>query len=132
MCIQWTRVLYSVVITWQSTPPISQFNNPCNEFTSVWWVCVYNNKNIKLCNVLSNTIKSRGSYSKLWNFILQLVMQSSIQDFTTTASLMEPILIAVIVHLERYVRVVQSLECVHINIAMNEVTYRCSYIIKFS
>ena len=26
MCIQWTRVLYSVVITWQSNPPFSQFN----------------------------------------------------------------------------------------------------------
>ena len=36
MCIQWTRVLYSVVITRQSNPPISQFNSPCNEFTSFW------------------------------------------------------------------------------------------------
>ena len=27
MCIQWTRVLYSVVITRQSNPPISQFNS---------------------------------------------------------------------------------------------------------
>jgi len=36
MCIQWTRVLYSVVITLQSNPPISQFKSPCNEFTSVW------------------------------------------------------------------------------------------------
>ena len=26
MCIQWTSVLYFVVITWQSNPPISQFN----------------------------------------------------------------------------------------------------------
>ena len=39
MCVQWTRVLYSVVITWQSNPPISQFNSPCNEFTSIY-VCI--------------------------------------------------------------------------------------------
>ena len=32
MCIQWTRVLYSVVITRQSNSPISQFNSLCNEF----------------------------------------------------------------------------------------------------
>ena len=41
MCIQWTRVLYSVVITWHSIQPISQFNSPCNEFTSVWSMFVY-------------------------------------------------------------------------------------------
>jgi len=29
--LQWTRVLYSVVITRHSNPPISQFNSPCNE-----------------------------------------------------------------------------------------------------
>ena len=45
MCIQWTRVLYAVVITRQSNPPISQVNSPCNEFTSVWSMCVYNNNN---------------------------------------------------------------------------------------
>jgi len=39
MCIQWTLVLYSVVITQQST----QFNSPCNEFMSVWSMFVYNN-----------------------------------------------------------------------------------------
>ena len=43
MCIQWARVLYSVVITQQSNPPISQFNSPCNEFTSFWSMFVYNN-----------------------------------------------------------------------------------------
>jgi len=43
MCIQWTRVLYYVVITRQSNPPISQFNSPCNEFMSVWSMFVYNN-----------------------------------------------------------------------------------------
>jgi len=36
MCIQWTRVIYSDVITRQSNPPNSQFNSPCNEFTSDW------------------------------------------------------------------------------------------------
>ena len=34
MYIQWTRVLYSVVIKWQSNPRISQFNSPYNKFTS--------------------------------------------------------------------------------------------------
>ena len=33
--IHWTWVIYSVVITWQSNPPISQFSIPCNECT---WV----------------------------------------------------------------------------------------------
>ena len=33
MCIQWTQDLYSVVITQQSNPPISQFNSLYNEFT---------------------------------------------------------------------------------------------------
>jgi len=42
MCIQWTRVLYSVVITGQCNPPISQFNSLCNEFTSVWSMFIYN------------------------------------------------------------------------------------------
>ena len=42
MCIQWTPVLNSVVLTGQSNPPISQFNTPCNEFTSVWSMFVYN------------------------------------------------------------------------------------------
>ena len=42
MCVQLTHVLYSVVITWQSNPPISQFNSPCNEFMSVWSMFVYN------------------------------------------------------------------------------------------
>ena len=41
MCIQWTQDKYSV-ITRQSNPPISQFNSPCNEFTSVWSMFVYN------------------------------------------------------------------------------------------
>jgi len=35
MCIQWTCVLYSVVITRQSNPSISQFNSPRNEFMSI-------------------------------------------------------------------------------------------------
>ena len=41
MCIQWTRVLYSVVLTRQSNPPISQFNRLYNEFTSVWSILPY-------------------------------------------------------------------------------------------
>ena len=43
MCIQWTRVLYSVVITRQSNPPISKFNSLCNKLTSFWSMFVYNN-----------------------------------------------------------------------------------------
>ena len=39
----WTRVLYSVVITRTSNPPISQLNSPCNEFMSVWSMFVCNN-----------------------------------------------------------------------------------------
>ena len=34
-------LLYSVVITRQSNPHISQFNSPCNEFTSVWSMFLY-------------------------------------------------------------------------------------------
>jgi len=48
-CIQWPRVLYSVVITWQSNPPISRFNCPCNEITSVWSVFVYNTRFRLIC-----------------------------------------------------------------------------------
>jgi len=40
MCIQWTRVLYCVVITRQSNPHISQFSRPCNESTSVSILCI--------------------------------------------------------------------------------------------
>ena len=43
MCIQWSHVIYSVVITQQSNPPISQFSRPCDKFTSVWSMFVYNN-----------------------------------------------------------------------------------------
>jgi len=46
-CIQWTRVIYSVVITWQSNPPISQFNRPCREFTCVWSMFSRNTRTIE-------------------------------------------------------------------------------------
>ena len=42
MCLQWAHVLYSVVRTWQSNPPISHYNSLCNEFSSVWSIFVYN------------------------------------------------------------------------------------------
>ena len=42
MCIQWTQVLYSGVITGHSNLPISQFNSLCNECTSGWSMFVYN------------------------------------------------------------------------------------------
>ena len=38
--MQWTRVLYSVVITRQYNPPISQFNSLCNQ-SRVSCQCVY-------------------------------------------------------------------------------------------
>ena len=41
-CVYNEHVLYSVVITWKSNPPISQFNSLCNEFTSVWSMFLYN------------------------------------------------------------------------------------------
>jgi len=44
--------IYFVVITRQSNPqsnpPISKFNRPCNEFTSVWWMFPCN---IWRCNI---------------------------------------------------------------------------------
>jgi len=43
MCIQWTRVLYSGVLTRQSNPSITQFNSPCNKPMSVWSMFVYSN-----------------------------------------------------------------------------------------
>jgi len=50
MCIQWTQDKYSFVIhnyvTEQSNPPISQFNSPCNGFTSVWSMFEYNNSEV--------------------------------------------------------------------------------------
>jgi len=68
MCIQWTRVLYSVVLTRQSNPPISQFNSPCNEFTGVWSMFVYSNSNselytaiINISHVINTSWKNRGS-----------------------------------------------------------------------
>jgi len=54
MCIQWTRVLYSVVITRQSNPPISQFNSLCNELTSVWSMFVYNSRYDMIQNIITN------------------------------------------------------------------------------
>ena len=51
MCVQWIRDLYSVVITQQSNPPISQFISRCNEFTSVLSMFVYNRPNMCNCEV---------------------------------------------------------------------------------
>ena len=41
MCIQWTRVLHSVVIIWLSNSPFIKCNSPFYEFTSVWSMFVY-------------------------------------------------------------------------------------------
>ena len=42
MCIQWTRVLYSVVVVRPSNPTVSEFSRPWNEYTSVWSMFPYN------------------------------------------------------------------------------------------
>jgi len=47
--------LYSVVIPRQSSPAISQFDSPCNEFTSVWSMFVYTNCSRNLV-VFLNTV----------------------------------------------------------------------------
>ena len=54
--VTWTRVIYSVVITWQSNPHISQFNSPCNESTSVWSMFAYNIYAPNLCTTLNDYI----------------------------------------------------------------------------
>ena len=46
ICIQWTLVLYSVVITWQSNPPISQINTVMNSRVS--GQCSYTKLKLKL------------------------------------------------------------------------------------
>ena len=65
MCIQWTRVLYSAVITRQSNPPIQQFNSLCNEFMSVrsMFVCY-----VMLCYVYNMLVKrwNYRSSSRVW------------------------------------------------------------------
>ena len=60
MCMQWTRVLYSVVITWQSDPPIPQFSRLCNEFSlmSVW--------SIFPCNTLPSEMQDKQIF---WYFL---------------------------------------------------------------
>ena len=71
MCIQWTHVLYSVVITRQSNPPISQFNSLCNEFTSVWSMFVYNTSIISIEQLkVTNNDKLHDSYNLLLPFVL--------------------------------------------------------------
>ena len=66
MCIHWTRVLYSVVITQQSNPPISQFNSLYNEFTSFWSMFIYNTHVtpyvIKSINILTIPLFKISSY----------------------------------------------------------------------
>jgi len=41
-----TFYFYSIVVTRQSYPPISNVNRPCNEFTSAW--------SMFLCNISIN------------------------------------------------------------------------------
>ena len=65
-----TRVLYSVVITWQSNPPVSQFNSLCNEFTSVWSMFVYN-KDFLFVDVQSLVIQ--GLFTVCCHCCLQVV-----------------------------------------------------------
>jgi len=64
MCIQWTRVLYSVVLTRQSNPPISQFSRRSNGFTSVWSIFPCNTIHIHC-----TTIEQRIHFKMIWMYI---------------------------------------------------------------
>jgi len=45
-CVYNGHMFYPVVITHQSNQSISQFDSPCNEFTSVWSMFVHNRHSI--------------------------------------------------------------------------------------
>ena len=63
-----SHVLYSVVITRQSNPPISQFSSPCTEFKSVWSMFVYNpNIDLKLRNKLHGPMHCKIGVTCVYN-----------------------------------------------------------------
>ena len=69
--------IYSVVITWLSNPPISQFNNLCNEFTSVWSLFLYNIiykiSSSSLCTLLNMTSHHTVKKYNIKSWIIHLV-----------------------------------------------------------
>ena len=89
MCISWTRVLYSVVITWQSNPPVSQFFSLWNVFKSVWSMFVYNTSCSTSCwswsDLMSLTRKCPSRCKTLmWYFtLLHLKLLPKSQKLTT-------------------------------------------------
>ena len=53
------KLMFCSVITRQSNPPTccsSQFNKPCNEFTSIWSMFVYNSRETIAPTILSHLI----------------------------------------------------------------------------
>ena len=92
MCIQWKRDIHSnVLITWNSNPPISQFNRACSS-----WVngqCSYTITKLKTYNILNKIpqiwlIKSMESWGP---FSAILISSFLLQDvsFINKASLRE-------------------------------------------
>ena len=61
MCIQRTCVIYFVVITRQSKPPISKCSRQCNEFTSVWSMFPCNRKVNVYVFIWESTVASQSS-----------------------------------------------------------------------
>ena len=61
MCIQWTCLLYSVVIALKFIPPISQLKSLCYEFTSVWFVYYFFKWSLKKveCNNIAIRMSSK-------------------------------------------------------------------------
>jgi len=78
-----SHVLYSVVITRQSNPPISQFSSPCNEFKSGWSMFVYNpNIDLKLRNKLHGPMHCKiGVTFVLYSVVITRQSNPSISQF---------------------------------------------------
>ena len=66
---QWTRVLYSVVITRQSNPPIPQFNSPCND-SRVSGQCLHTINNTEICSVLVVSISLKKTLNGVLVYII--------------------------------------------------------------
>jgi len=78
MCIQCTRELCSVVITRQSTPPISQFNSPYKETTSFLSIFV---NNICFPIVKKYTSPSTGTH---WSYeVISMIRQKAAKRVQT-------------------------------------------------
>ena len=82
MCIQWTCVLYYVVITRQSNPLILQFNSLCNEFRvsgqclytiqqAKWYILIMP-KHLLVIDHLLTTIKAIGLHQLILIYYWQI------------------------------------------------------------